>query len=110
MKWLKVTKDSTSMNVKLQPGNSAFMEVRYRGKTRGRVPDKKSLEAALKPMYCKHLSISRPKFNALLDLCRTLVIPAEFHGFYNSLSSSNKTRNTFDASDVEDNDNAEIPK
>jgi hypothetical protein len=102
IKWLQVSKDSTVMKFKYELNDSEFLTVKYRGNARGRLSETTALKAMMKPLYSKLLSISKPKYNDLMDLCKTSVIPSDYHSYYMQLPHSAKVRDTLDESDVED--------
>ena len=104
VKWLRFTEGSDAMQVKYELDESDFMVVNIRRQTTGRKILDSNISQMLKPLFSKPVSISLAKYN---DFCRKLVIPAEHHSYYHSLSFSNNERGSLDEPDAEECDNDE---
>jgi hypothetical protein len=107
LKWVEVSKGSATIRMKYELDESPFMELKYRGNSRGRIPEAETVKAMLKPLYSKPIPISKAKYNDLQELCQKQVIRSDFHSFYTNLVSSTGTRDMLEQSDVEDADECE---
>lgn len=98
-KWLQFTKNSDIIHITSSHSDSVsdFQRLNVlksskqskRAQKRHKVnmspESEEQLKTLLVPLYCDSLPISVAKFRDLQDLCKSLVIPTEFHGYYNNL-------------------------
>ena len=97
-KWMQFSEDSNIVKVKTTLDDAEFDLLCVH-----EMPgiDVESLRCSMVPMYNKQLPISKAKHNDLQFLCKKLVIPEEFHSFYNSLTTSD-IPDKLDETDVEE--------
>lgn len=60
-----------------------------------------SMNESVTPLYQNLLSIPRAKFNDLISLCNSGLIPATYHDYFKSLCVEGMTRNDSESSDSE---------
>jgi len=98
IKWIQVrqeTPESLFVNYTFDP--TQFLEIRV---TRGRC--KPQTDILLTNCFQAKLPISVAKKNDLLSLCRSKIIPEEFHSYYDSLDTNKALKDKLD--DIDDSD------
>lgn len=92
IKWIKVTYDSSFLiQFKNDFDDEDFRQIETKGKAvsrRSGISIKTIADLDPEKLYVSQLAISAAKKNDMLNLCRTGVIPAEYHHYYQSLKTS----------------------
>lgn len=113
IKWIQYRKSQpTSIFVKTNFDDENFREIRVRKKVRGKRGSQNYVESStiddsvadLRSKYDIKLPISEAKKRDLLSLCRSGIIPAEFHSYYENLNSNSAVRDALPSPDIQDED------
>ena len=95
MKWIRYLKSEPDACLFKYSMEEEFQKVKITGKKRQQQSDE-----GLTRKYQKKIPISAAKKKDLMQLCKSGVIPVEYHEYYKSLPSSNSSKDTLPEPDV----------
>lgn len=102
LKWIHFEKGSMLMLSKTEIDNSEFRTLKVLGKLKRGRPVQVSIRESMKRLYKVPVAISKEKYKDLMDLCKSKVIPDEYHPFYKNLKSAMNVADALDEPDVEE--------
>jgi len=109
-KWLQFSKGSCIVGIKNELDDSPFQQLCATNIDTVQFTD--HIRETMKPMYSGPVPISSAKYKDLQYLCKTKVIPEQFHQFYNNLKYSSREVDKLDEPDMEEdsdvNDDTEV--
>lgn len=88
IKWMRYMKSEPGSCFIKYDFEEEFQEIKVYGTKRGRAAEADTAKGGIPRKYKSKLPISAAKKKDLMQMCRTGVIPPEFHHFYESLPSS----------------------
>jgi len=109
-KWLQFRKGSCTVGIKDELDDSPFEQLCATNIDAIQFADR--VRETMEPMYTCPVPISDAKYKDLQHLCKTKVIPEQFHQFYNNLKYCSRVADKLDEPDVEEdsdtNDDTEV--